>query len=1427
MVTRTKININIYIQFLDLLYKNLQGKFSLIALLQLVLTISLSAQGIHVAVDGSPQGDGTIERPLNFTTICGNGGGVNHPRVQPGDTIFLHGGTYKGLHWLQLYGLNEAPITVMPYQNERVIFDGNAPGVIGGIPTIKLSGKYIHLVNLEFTNSDLRRISQQPYSKPTDINPRQAIFFDADDSKVINCIFYNNTSGGVLFTEKSVDSELYGNIIFNNGWHGPDRGHGHAMYTRNVEGTKIIEDNICFNSFGRGVHGYGQIVGFKVKGNTSFHAGMASPHGAAHSLSFAGSGASKVIDKLYIEENYIYHNKGAQDGRRVFQVGYIERNKIFVSAINNYVIGGRGLVIEDGFLNQVEENNIETITETKVFIRPNKYERGRANITVFNHDNVDFMDIDISEVVAIGAQYEIKDVQDLFGSPAVSGIYEGGTVRVPLNLTKVTQITGNALVELYHTPKQFNAFLLRSSGNFLTSTSNNPPTIDNIADPAHLQVNAVEQLVQLAGITAGQGENQPLEITAVSSNPLLIPHPTINYNSPETTGTLSFTPVADKIGSAKITVTVDDGQSNNNTKSVTFVVHIDDESGAPAVPDVPTNLTATAVDGGLIKLFWQDNANDEQNYMLERSLSEAGEFIAVTTLAANTTSFIDGILNEPTTYYYRIYATNATGPSAYSNVASATILTVAPPATIATLYLKDAASDDSDEYIKELQDGDSLNINDFGNPFVYLEVLSEPELIGSVQFDINDGAYVYISNKQPHTFFQNGKNWEKSPIPVLGKLKIKLTPYQGANATGSEGEAKVITFTLYQKENAPPTINAIANPAPIFEDAEEQTIKLTGIGAGIGENQFLTFTAISANKNLLSNPTIKYNQGDDFALLSYRPNLNQSGSVLVTVSVFDGGLTNNSTSKNFQITVNPVNDAPTVDPIPDVYLPNTGLEKAVYLTGISAGAPDEQQLITIEVANENPSVLLPPALSYFSPNVIGELKLKAVEGMEGTAVVTITLRDNGAGSPPHENTRIIKFNVLVGDITNADPSFNAFDAPLPIQEDAEMQELTISGINKGKASEIILSAISGNTALIPQPEVKFNEDDGTAKISFKPVANAFGETSLLFMVKDKADETSFSMQQVNIKVISINDAPGLDSIPTIYVLSGTNSYTVNLTGIHTGATNEDQILTVSSTGDNETRISQGNISYTSPQNTGQVVINIKDGLPGIFRYSITVQDNGLNTDPHQNTTTRHFNLVIVDDFAPVVTDIKKDANRIDVIQFSSSDFIEAFEDPRQRKMTTIKIISIPQFGSLSLSGELVRKGDEIRTDLLEYLQYAPTDSFEVADSFLWNASNGLEFAKDHAKVILMGNEGSTFYIKDFYPNPVKEKVTINFFSQTPYDGLAVLHHVNGNMIKELPVQIQAGTNQLILEMDDLKNGVYIVSISHKFKKIHVKLIKMP
>lgn len=121
----------------------------------------------------------------------------------------------------------------------------------------------------------------------------------------------------------------------------------------------------------------------------------------------------------------------------------------------------------------------------------------------------------------------------------------------------------------------------------ITVLPNYPPTIDPISD-LEIAQNAGLQTVLLSGIGSGHiDETQTLSVSAVSDNPGLIPDPTVDYTSPDSTGSLSFTPAAGQIGVAYITVTVDDGQTTDNNTQITFEV---------VVAELPSLIVTTRLD---------------------------------------------------------------------------------------------------------------------------------------------------------------------------------------------------------------------------------------------------------------------------------------------------------------------------------------------------------------------------------------------------------------------------------------------------------------------------------------------------------------------------------------------------------------------------------------------------------------------------------------------------------------------------------------------------------------------------------------------------------------------------------------------------------------------------------------------------------------
>ncbi len=90
-----------------------------------------------------------------------------------------------------------------------------------------------------------------------------------------------------------------------------------------------------------------------------------------------------------------------------------------------------------------------------------------------------------------------------------------------------------------------------------------------------------------------------------------------------------------------------------------------------AAPAAATNLSISESSPLIIDLAWDDNATDELNYIIEKSIGTNTSYVEIDTLDANTTSatITENIVNK-TKYYFRIKAVNSDGYNSYSDEVS-------------------------------------------------------------------------------------------------------------------------------------------------------------------------------------------------------------------------------------------------------------------------------------------------------------------------------------------------------------------------------------------------------------------------------------------------------------------------------------------------------------------------------------------------------------------------------------------------------------------------------------------------------------------------------------------------------------------------------------------------------------------------------------
>lgn len=88
-------------------------------------------------------------------------------------------------------------------------------------------------------------------------------------------------------------------------------------------------------------------------------------------------------------------------------------------------------------------------------------------------------------------------------------------------------------------------------------------------------------------------------------------------------------------------------------------------------PNAPSNLSTVGIDIDKIRLQWQDNSNNETDFIVERRGPGDADFAPIATTPANRVVYIDTALAYTTWYAYRVKAINEMGESDYSNIDSA------------------------------------------------------------------------------------------------------------------------------------------------------------------------------------------------------------------------------------------------------------------------------------------------------------------------------------------------------------------------------------------------------------------------------------------------------------------------------------------------------------------------------------------------------------------------------------------------------------------------------------------------------------------------------------------------------------------------------------------------------------------------------------
>lgn len=259
-----------------------------------------------------------------------------------------------------------------------------------------------------------------------------------------------------------------------------------------------------------------------------------------------------------------------------------------------------------------------------------------------------------------------------------------------------------------------------------------------------------------------------------------------------------------------------------------------------------------------------------------------------------------------------------------------------------------------------------------------------------------------------------------------------ITIYAVDNGGGSDTSPDQVFTINVTPVNDPPTFTKGADDS-VLEDSGNRVVPnwATAIAAGPADEsgQTVSFEVSTDNDSLFEvlpavSPT---------GTLSYRPAGNAFGSANVTVRLKDNaGGQDTSADQVFVITVDPVNDAPTLDDLTDEILGEGSPEQTKVLTGITVGPANEssQTISSVTAVSSNPAVMANPVAEFNAG--VWTLKFQPIAGKAGQSTISVTVTDDGGTANGGFNFITKTFDVDVGFRPSLDTDPVPMIDPIPV-----------------------------------------------------------------------------------------------------------------------------------------------------------------------------------------------------------------------------------------------------------------------------------------------------------------------------------------------------------------------------------------------------------
>ncbi len=720
---------------------------------------------------------------------------------------------------------------------------------------------------------------------------------------------------------------------------------------------------------------------------------------------------------------------------------------------------------------------------------------------------------------------------------------------------------------------------------------NDPPTISDITDKATNEDTSTGAIA----FTIGDIETAPasLTVSGTSSDQGVVADGSIVFGGSGASRTLTITPVADASGTATIAVTVSDGTANTTD---TFVLTVNAVNDPPTISDITDQATNEDTATGAIAFTIGDTET------------------APASLTVSGTSSDQGVVADGSIVF---------GGSGASRTVTITPVADATGTATITVTVSDGTDTATDTFV--------LTVNAVNDPPTISDITdkatNEDTSTGAIAFTIGD------IETAPASLTVSGTSSDQGVVAnadiVFGgsgaSRTVTITPV--ADATGTSTITVTVNDgTTNTTDTFVLTVNAVNDPPTISDITDQATNEDTATGAiafTIGDVETpaasLTVSGTSSDQGVVADGSIVFGGSGASRTVTITPVAEASGTATITVTVNDG---TTNTTDTFVLTVNAVNDPPTISDITDKATNEDTSTGAIAFTIGDVETPAAS--LTVSGTSSDQGVVANADIVFGGSGASRTVTITPVADASGTATITVTVND---GTTTTTDTFVLTVNAVndvptISDIT--DQATNEDTATGPIA-------FTIGDVETTPAS-LTVSGTSSDQGVVANADIVFGGSGASRTVTVTPVANASGTATITVTVSDGTDTATDTFV---LTVNAVNDVPTISDITDQATPEDTPTGAIAFTigDVETAPAS----LTVSGTSSNQTLVTNGNLVFGGSGASRTVTITPENEQSGTTTITITVSDGS-------DTATDTFVLTVTNvNDPPTISDITDQA----------------------------------------------------------------------------------------------------------------------------------------------------------------------------------------